>query len=73
MGKPSAVTDAIKTLGSVRKVAVAADVTTEGVYLARARGKFLQAAPVLRLAAALFPDDPVRQLAAAKRLAGLPD
>jgi hypothetical protein len=71
MGKPSAVTDAIARLGGVRRVAFTADVTPEAVYQARVRGRFLQAGPVLRLAEALFPDDPVRQLAAAKKLAGL--
>jgi len=69
--KPSAVTEAIAKLGSVRRVAMAADVPAETVYLARARGRFLQAGPVLRLAEALHPDDPVRQFAAAKKLAGI--
>ena len=36
------VTEVIKTLGSVRRVAVASDVTTQAVYLARSRGKLLQ-------------------------------
>jgi hypothetical protein len=73
MGKPSAVTEAIRKLGSVRRVAVAADVTTEAVYQARVRGRFLQAAAVLRLAIALHPSDPASQIAAAKKLAGLPE
>src|SRR5262245_16560200 len=62
--KPSAVTEAIAKLGSVRRVAMAADVPAETVYLARARGRFLQAGPVPRLAEALHPDDPVRQFGA---------
>jgi hypothetical protein len=71
MGKPSAITEAIKALGSVRKVAQVADCTTEAIYLARARGRLVQARPVFRLAEALHSGDPIRQLATAKRLAGL--
>jgi hypothetical protein len=71
MGEPGPITEAIAELGSVRRVAMAADCSTESIYLARRRGHFTAAAPALNLAAKLFPDDPAQQLAAARRLAGL--
>jgi hypothetical protein len=71
VGPEGPITDVIRKLGSARKVAVAADCSAESVYLAKQRGHFTAAAPALTLAKALFPDDPVQQLAAARRLAGL--
>jgi Flp pilus assembly protein TadD len=43
------------------------------VYLAMREGRFRLATAVLRIAAALEPDDAERQLALARRLAALPD
>jgi hypothetical protein len=71
MGEPGPITEAIAKLGSVRRVAMAADCSTESVYLAKQRGHFTFAKPAFNLAKALHPDNPVQQLAAARRLAGL--
>ena len=71
MGEPGPITEVIAKLGRVRKVAQAADCSTEAIYLAKQRGHFTAAAPALNLAAKLFPNDPAQQLAAARRLAGL--
>jgi hypothetical protein len=69
--KASAVADAMDKLGGARRVSVICDCTAETVYLARLKGHFTDAAHVLRLACHLYPTNPARALAVAKKLAGL--
>jgi DNA-binding phage protein len=67
----SAVADLIKEHGGVRQFARLADMSTEGVYQARARGTFTLLKPILRLVETLYPGNAAKQLALARRLAGL--
>jgi Flp pilus assembly protein TadD len=72
-GAPNVVEAAVETLGGPIPTAAAAGTAMPTVYLAMREGRFRLATAVLRIAAALEPDDAERQLALARRLAALPD
>jgi hypothetical protein len=70
---PTVADEVVVTLGGAIPVGLAAGTALPTVYLARREGHFQLATAVLKLAAAVEPDNMARQLALAKRLAGLLD
>jgi hypothetical protein len=57
--------------GNVRRMSVAADVSTQAIYEALTRGYFVAGAPAMNLARHLYPHSSARQLATARRLLDL--
>jgi hypothetical protein len=67
------ISEVVEQLGGVVQTAAVAGTALETVVLAVRKGKFTHATAVLRLAMALAPDDPTKQMQLARRLTGLPD
>jgi hypothetical protein len=67
------ISEVVQQLGGVVQTAAVAGTALETVVLATRKGKFTHATAVLRLAVALAPNDPAKQMQLARRLTGLPD